>query len=361
MLVLALLAACSESATPSDASTVIDNGTVDNGTVDTGPVDTGRIDSSPVDTGPRDAGSDASAPDVATQDVVDHDGHAIDVPADTGPIDTGPVDTGPSDTGPSDTGMTDAGPADVGCGDTMTDRNNCGGCGRVCCAGNVCAGGMCVNACSPGITSCPPATPPVGCFGGNICVSTQTDSNNCGMCGRVCCAGVRCNAGACVPSCAAGLNVCPPSTPPVGCSSEGVCVDFRTDDANCGMCGRACPAGQVCSAGDCQAPFTAVAPCNAPGDYTTGSTVRFGGAVGTAYEPRCLTVRVGDSVTFEGAFSGHPLAPSSRGTSGNPITRTASGTTTTFRFTAAGHFPYFCEFHGTDGGGGMAGVVRVTE
>ncbi|MEZ4404956.1 MAG: hypothetical protein R3A52_00490 [Polyangiales bacterium] len=207
----------------------------------------------------------------------------------------------------TDTGPADVGPADVGCGDTMSDRNNCGGCGRVCCAGNICAAGMCVNACSPGNTSCPPTTPPVGCFGG------------------------------------------------------GTCRDLSTDNANCGACGNACPTGQVCSAGTCQAPFTAVAPCNTPSDYTTGSTVRFGGAVGTAYEPRCLTVRVGDSVTFEGAFSGHPLAPSSRGTSGTPIARTTAGTTATFRFTAAGHFPYFCEFHGSNAGDGMSGVVRVVE
>ncbi len=105
----------------------------------------------------------------------------------------------------------------------------------------------------------------------------------------------------------------------------------------------------------------ALAPCGAPGDYVSGSTVRFGGATGSAYSPRCLTVRVNDTVTWEGDLGGHPRSPSTRGTTMNPITRVASGTSSAVRFTRAGFFPYFCEFHGNDAGAGMAGVVQVIE
>lgn len=105
----------------------------------------------------------------------------------------------------------------------------------------------------------------------------------------------------------------------------------------------------------------ALAPCNVAGDYTMASTVRFGGATGSAYSPRCVTVRVGDTVTWEGDFGGHPRSPSTRGTSMSPITRVASGTSAAVRFTRAGFYPYFCEFHGSDAGAGMAGVVQVIE
>ena len=46
--------------------------------------------------------------------------------------------------------------------------------------------------------------------------------------------------GACVVSCGGGTTNC-----------SGVCRDTETDRANCGGCGRACAAGQVCSAGAC--------------------------------------------------------------------------------------------------------------
>ncbi|MEZ4391674.1 MAG: hypothetical protein R3A48_11305 [Polyangiales bacterium] len=317
IIAVTLVAACSDDAAITDAAIT------DAGTADAAITDAAITDAAITDAGTADAGTaDAGTLDVASRDVNDQDRHAVDVVTDTGVTDTGVTDTGVTDTGVTDTGVTDTGvtdagssdaastdtgPTDAGCSNTMTDNNNCGGCGRVCCAGNVCAVGMCVNACPAGQTSCPPATPPVGCFGG------------------------------------------------------GVCRDLRSDAAHCGACGSACPTGQTCVDGACQTPFTALAPCNVPGDYTTGNTVTFGGTLGSAYQPRCLTVRLGESVIFSGNFAGHPLMPSTRGTSNTPITRTAAGVTNTIRFRGVGYFPYFCEFHGTDSGSGMAGVVRVVE
>jgi len=77
------------------------------------------------------------------------------------------------------------------------------------------------------------------------------------------------------------------------------------------------------------------------------------------YTPACLKVAKGATVTFSGAFSSHPLAASTRGTSGNPIPSTNSGTTKAVAFPAAGFFPYYCTFHGNTAGANMAGVVWV--
>ncbi len=142
----------------------------------------------------------------------------------------------------------------------------------------------------------------------------------------------------------------------------GTCANTQTDPANCGRCGGACAAGQVCVAGECRAPaFTGIAPCTVAGDYVMASTVTFGGAVGNTYSPRCLTVRRGTTVAFEGAFGSHPLSPSTRGASSNPIPLTSSGTRATALFEQPGFYPYFCSFHGDNAGGGMSGVVQVIE
>jgi plastocyanin len=107
--------------------------------------------------------------------------------------------------------------------------------------------------------------------------------------------------------------------------------------------------------------FMALAPCNSAADYKSGTTtITFGGAAGLAYSPQCLSVARGTTVTFSGSFSSHPLSASTRGTSGNPIPKTSTGTSATVTFNAAGFFPYFCTVHGSDSGAGMAGVVQVT-
>jgi len=92
-------------------------------------------------------------------------------------------------------------------------------------------------------------------------------------------------------------------------------------------------------------------------------TVAFGtGASPFTYAPKCITVAAGQTVTFMGDLSVHPLAPGtspaamSAGTAGNPIARTGAGTMARVTFAGAGTYPYFCELHYA---GGMVGVVRV--
>ncbi len=93
--------------------------------------------------------------------------------------------------------------------------------------------------------------------------------------------------------------------------------------------------------------------------------VSFGGAMGsgsTAYDPPCLTVAAGQTVTFAGNFTFHPLTPGESrglmlGSPNNPIPTVNSGETPReVTFTAAGTYPYYCLVHATLG---MRGVVRV--
>jgi hypothetical protein len=106
----------------------------------------------------------------------------------------------------------------------------------VTCSGNTafCDGGQC-RACDyyyPGELTCD-----------GLCVEPEWDANNCGGCGLVCPSDKPfCNAGTC-----AGCEEAYPGT--VTCN--GVCV--WQDTFNCGTCGNACAAGQVCSGGTCVA------------------------------------------------------------------------------------------------------------
>jgi plastocyanin len=96
--------------------------------------------------------------------------------------------------------------------------------------------------------------------------------------------------------------------------------------------------------------------------YVAGTTIAFGGTVGFNYTPKCLKVSPGATVTFNGEFASHPLAPSAlRGAPAinNPIVNMSDGTTASFTFPDAGFYAYLCNFHGTDDGLNMAGVIWV--
>jgi plastocyanin len=112
--------------------------------------------------------------------------------------------------------------------------------------------------------------------------------------------------------------------------------------------------------------FMAVAPCLDQGDYVrdTNTVVFdfFGTPPGFIYDPPCLAIRAGESVTFSGSFPAHPLYPSvKRGTRpGNPIGGVSTGDSKDITFQDAGFFAYYCGIHGaSDDGSAMAGVVWV--
>lgn len=87
-------------------------------------------------------------------------------------------------------------------------------------------------------------------------------------------------------------------------------------------------------------------------------TIAFGGAQGNKYNPACIRIAQGASVTLLGDFASHPLEGGNAGTpdATSPITSTNTGTTATFTFADAGSFPYYCTAHF---GAGMQGAVFV--
>jgi plastocyanin len=89
-------------------------------------------------------------------------------------------------------------------------------------------------------------------------------------------------------------------------------------------------------------------------------TIAVGGS-GFVYTPKCLKVKAGATVTFDGNSAVHPLAPfTTKGTLPNPIPK-SKDTKVTVTFPAAGAFGYYCENHGGDGStAGMVGAIYVT-
>lgn len=78
---------------------------------------------------------------------------------------------------------------------------------------------------------------------GTGCADYTSDLRNCGGCGQACAAGQVCASSACV--CRAGTTAC-----------QGRCVTTASDPSACGACGTACAQGQVCELGQCKASCT---------------------------------------------------------------------------------------------------------
>lgn len=95
----------------------------------------------------------------------------------------------------------------------------------------------------------PAGTPPKCATGqtvcGDVCVDLKTDAANCGTCGTKCKKKGTCVAGTCSDSAEQGVT-CPAGQ--VNCG--GKCVNLNNDQENCGACGTACGA-QDCVNGVC--------------------------------------------------------------------------------------------------------------
>ena len=76
------------------------------------------------------------------------------------------------------------------------------------------------------------------------------------------------------------------------------------------------------------------------------------------FEPRNLTVRAGTTVRWANTGQRPHTVTADTGAfdSGN----LDPGANFSFTFNSAGTYPYFCEYHGTRGGQGMAGTITVT-
>lgn len=88
----------------------------------------------------------------------------------------------------------------------------------------------------------------------------------------------------------------------------------------------------------------------------TTHVVQFGGALGESYSPSSLSVTVGDTITWEGDFSAHPLS-SVTVPNGAATFHNASGTVFSYVVTVAGSYDYQCDFHASLG---MTGSFTAT-
>ena len=117
------------------------------------------------------------------------------------------------------------------CVDTQSNSQNCGACGKACDSSLVCSHGTCATVCAAGTIHC-----------GNDCIDQGSDVNNCGGCGKACPPGNVCSKGSCELTCQDALTNC-----------NGDCVDVTQSDDNCGACGSPCPGGTVCQDSKCVA------------------------------------------------------------------------------------------------------------
>lgn len=91
------------------------------------------------------------------------------------------------------------------------------------------------------------------------CVRFAEDPENCGGCGIACEAGDVCSAGTCAGTCAAGRTDC-----------DASCVNLNFNVAHCGSCDNACAPGERCDVGSCTASPTPLAnlPRVTPAQFT---------------------------------------------------------------------------------------------
>ena len=82
---------------------------------------------------------------------------------------------------------------------------------------------------------------------------------------------------------------------------NGHCVDVSNDEANCGACGNACPAGVQCLSGSCGGAVEGGADVDASSDAEAGPTDGGDADAGDGYEPDA-----GDSGKADGGDGGNP-------------------------------------------------------
>ena len=110
----------------------------------------------------------------------------------------------------------------------------------------------------------------------------------------------------------------------------------------------------ACSSDPATTPTDGGTPGSVNGCTTYADETAAGGAIAWDFNvtPKCVKVKVGQTVTWTGDFSIHPLA-AFNGDTPNPIT-TGSGGTSKITFPTAGTFGFHCLVHPA-----MLGAVQV--
>lgn len=221
--------------------------------------------------------------------------------------------TTPNGTCQSDSDCSDGKACCAGaCTDVSADTANCGACGNACSTAHgtaTCSAGTCGITCDATHGNCDNDAKN-GCE-----VDLSTDRKHCGSCGTVCAADNAdgaCNAGVCTTgACNDGYSDCD------GQKDNGCEIQTWTDEANCGVCGRACSlenAEPVCAVGVCQ-----VASCNDGFDNCNDNP-----SDGCEANVRNDPLHCGDCATEcamgEGCFGGHCRAMNLVGFGGAPTT-----------------------------------------
>jgi hypothetical protein len=148
-----------------------------------------------------------------------------------------------------------------GCADVETDSANCGYCGYSCQPGLSCLQGQCLATSCTTTTAgeaCVQGDGGLGGCCGTSCLDLGIDPDNCGGCGVKCASVESCVQGACVvPQCTPAHQGAPCDLDAgggyliVGSCCASACVNTQSDPDNCGLCGSSCgDAG--CNNGSCQ-------------------------------------------------------------------------------------------------------------
>ena len=122
------------------------------------------------------------------------------------------------------------GDAGVACVNTRSSNQHCGGCGQACGQNQVCSDGMCTFMCRSTQTEC------MGAGGERTCADLQSDRMNCGACGNACMDGYGCIAGRCRLGCTELLTPCSNGADAGPSGGGEACVNTSNDPQNCGAC-----------------------------------------------------------------------------------------------------------------------------
>jgi plastocyanin len=124
---------------------------------------------------------------------------------------------------------------------------------------------------------------------------------------------------------------------------DGAGIDGADVDPHQAEAGAACPA--------------AFAGCATFSDATALDADRTIHFQDYSYDPQCLTIRSGQTVTFAGDFIRHPLTPSC-----GPemlLDHRDTSPTASFVMGAVGIYGYYCLDHGNPQGQAMSGAIEV--